>query len=290
MYSRNLERESDLGDGWKFGVRHENMNSGGGESVQMQPQAIFGFSLLQGLRGNPMEDFHVAEFRNIDGEEIGLFGIIDSHGGPCVGKYVQQHLFDNILNEGGVRLDPAGATRDGYLLTDRNILEGSHAGGCSAVTAMLVDHGSRLIVANVGDARAVLAKNGIAVQLSVDHDPGSPTERASVERRGGMVTQIPGDHWRVDGLVSVARAFGDKSLKEHMTARPDLADLVVDLSCEFLILGSNGLWTVFTNQEVVDIVHKTKDPMNAAQELVCEARNRYSEDDISCAVIQFKEL
>lgn len=99
-----------------------------------------------------------------------------------------------------------------------------------------------------------------------------------------------GDHWRVDGLVSVARAFGDKTLKEHMTARPDLADLVVDLSCEFLILGSNGLWTVFTNQEVVDIVHKTKDPMNAAQELVCEARNRYSEDDISCAVIQFKEL
>lgn len=70
MYSRNLERESDLGDGWKFGVRHENMNSGGGESVQMQPQAIFGFSLLQGLRGNPMEDFHVAEFRNIDGEEV----------------------------------------------------------------------------------------------------------------------------------------------------------------------------------------------------------------------------
>lgn len=125
--------------------------------------------------------------------QIGLFGIIDSHGGPAVGKHVQHHLFDNILTEGGVHLDPAGATRDGYLLTDRNVLEGSLEGGCSAVTAMLVDHGSRLIVANVGDARAILAKNGRAVQLSVDHDPGSPTERASVERRGGMVTQIPGN-------------------------------------------------------------------------------------------------
>lgn len=99
-----------------------------------------------------------------------------------------------------------------------------------------------------------------------------------------------GDYWRVDGLVSVARAFGDKGLKEHMSCRPDLADVVVDLSCEFLILASNGLWTVFTNQEVVDIVHKTKDPRVAAQELVAEARNRDSEDDISCLVVQFREL
>lgn len=94
----------------------------------------------------------------------------------------------------------------------------------------------------------------------------------------------------MDGLVSVARAFGDKFLKEHMSARPDLADVVVDLSCEFLILGSNGLWAVFTNQEVIDIVHKTKDPKRAAQELVSEARNRDSEDDISCLVVQFREL
>lgn len=33
VYLRNLEWESDLGDGWKFGVRYENMNLGGGESV-----------------------------------------------------------------------------------------------------------------------------------------------------------------------------------------------------------------------------------------------------------------
>lgn len=146
--------------------------------------------------------------------QIGLFGIIDSHDGPIVGEHVQHHLFDNILNEGGVRSDPAGATRDGYLLTDRNILEAALDGGCSAVTAMLVEHGSRLIVANVGDARAVLAKNGSAVQLSVDHDPGSPTERASVERKGGIVTQIPGrilsqfhfftGHWLLDCIVTSA--------------------------------------------------------------------------------------
>lgn len=66
VHSGNVESDG----GGKLGVRVENMNSGDGESGQMQPQAIFGFSLLQSLRGNPMEDFHVAEFREIDGEEV----------------------------------------------------------------------------------------------------------------------------------------------------------------------------------------------------------------------------
>lgn len=72
VYSRNMEQENDMGDGGKYGARHDNMNLGGGESGQMQPQAIYGFSLLQGLRGNPMEDFHIAEFRDIDGEEVSI--------------------------------------------------------------------------------------------------------------------------------------------------------------------------------------------------------------------------
>lgn len=43
---------------------------GGGQSQEMQPQVVFGFCLLQGLRDNPMEDLHVAEIRDIDGEEV----------------------------------------------------------------------------------------------------------------------------------------------------------------------------------------------------------------------------
>lgn len=97
------------------------------------------------------------------------------------------------MNEGGVWSDPTGATRDAYLLTDRNILNtDTMKGGSTAVTAMVCGNGSRLIVANLGDSRAVLCKDGKAVQLSVDHDPGRPSERASVEARGGHVTHLPG--------------------------------------------------------------------------------------------------
>jgi serine/threonine protein phosphatase PrpC len=94
----------------------------------------------------------------------------------------------------------------------------------------------------------------------------------------------------VDGQLVLARSFGDKGQKEHMSAKPDVSDLVIDLSCDFLVLGSNGLFSMFDNQEIVDRVKGSDDPVKAAHNLVLEARQRLGEDDISCIVIMFQEL
>lgn len=59
------------------------------------------------------------------------------------------------------------------------------------MTAILIDK-RRLLVANVGDSRAVLSKDGVAVQLSIDHEPGNPTEKGNIENRGGFVSNMPG--------------------------------------------------------------------------------------------------
>lgn len=42
------------------------------------------------------------------------------------------------------------------------------------------------------------------------------------------------------------------------------------------------------NQEAVDIAKKVKDPQKAAKQLLTEALNRDSKDDISCIVVRFK--
>lgn len=62
-------------------------------------------------------------------------------------------------------------------------------GGSTAVTAILIDC-KKLVVANVGDSRAVICNNGTAKQLSVDHEPS--VERGSIEERGGFVSNFPG--------------------------------------------------------------------------------------------------
>jgi len=53
--------------------------------------------------------------------------------------------------------------------------------------------------------------------------------------------------WRVGGVLAVSRAFGDKLLKQYVVADPEIKEEVVDSSLEFLILASDGLWDVVTN-------------------------------------------
>lgn len=103
----------------------------------------------------------------------------------------------------------------------------------------------------------------------------------------GPVLFCVGDVPRVDGQLAVARAFGDKSLKVHLSSVPDIKVEVVDETTEYLILASDGLWKVMNNQEAVDLVKKVKDPMAAAKQLAQEAANRKSKDDISCIVVRF---
>lgn len=53
-----------------------------------------------------------------------------------------------------------------------------------------------------------------------------------------------GDVARVDGQLAVSRAFGDKSLKKHLSSDPYVTVEMIDDGAEFLILASDGLWKV----------------------------------------------
>ena len=42
----------------------------------------------------------------------------------------------------------------------------------------------------------------------------------------------------------MARAFGDKSLKKHLSSEPDISVEFIENDTEFVILASDGLWKV----------------------------------------------
>jgi len=97
------------------------------------------------------------------------------------------------------------ATRRAYHSTDKDILAKAFElgkGGSTAVTAMLINS-QTLIVANVGDSRAVISKKGVAEQLSVDHEPNR--EREIIESKGGFVSNIPGSLRLNDSSFSLSR-------------------------------------------------------------------------------------
>ncbi|XP_024529219.1 probable protein phosphatase 2C 58 isoform X8 [Selaginella moellendorffii] len=259
---------------------NSSRETGKGESFHV----MHGFSKIKGKARHPMEDVLVSLYKEFKGHKLGLFAVYDGHLGRDVADYLEENLFDTILDEPDLFCNPKTALENAYHSTDAVILQMSHPGGSTAVTAIVVDN-KRLLVANVGDSRAVLCEAGEAKQLSVDHEPSA--ERQLVESRGGHVTHFPGDVARVDGQLAVARAFGDKSLKQHLSAEPHVCEVILSERSEFMILGSDGLWKVIENQVAVDLIRGIKDPEEAAKCLTSTAVQKKSRDDISCIVVRF---
>ncbi|TXG66870.1 hypothetical protein EZV62_008145 [Acer yangbiense] len=262
-------------------------DSGKGKSKR-DKHITHGYHLVKGKAGHPMEDYVVAQFKQVGENELGLFAIFDGHLSHEIPDYLRSHLFENILNEPDFWTEPEHAIKKGYRITDTDILEKTldlGRGGSTAVTAILINC-QKLLVANIGDSRAVVCKNGVAKQLSVDHEPSM--EKETIESKGGFVSNFPGDVPRVDGQLAVARAFGDKSLKIHLSSEPHVEVEMIDDDTEFIILASDGLWKVMTNQEAVDAIKNIKDARSAAKHLTEEALVRQSTDDISCVVVRFQ--
>ncbi|KAL0545837.1 hypothetical protein IC582_015733 [Cucumis melo] len=270
----------------KVGLCSSDPDSGKGKS-KMSKHVTHGFHLVEGKSNHAMEDYFVAEFKQVDHHELGLFAIFDGHLSNSIPDYLRSHLFSNIINEPDFWTDPKNAVRKAYEQTDAYILEKavdfSH-GGSTAVTAILIDC-KTLVVGNVGDSRAVICIKGKGKQLSIDHEPS--VERKSIEDRGGFVSNFPGDVPRVDGQLAVARAFGDRSLKKHLSSEPYVVEETVDDDTEFVILASDGLWKVMSNEEAVESIMHIKDAHAAAKHLTEEALKRKSKDDISCIVVRF---
>jgi serine/threonine protein phosphatase PrpC len=79
--------------------------------------------------------------------------------------------------------------------------------GCTA-NVILFEDMKKLWVANAGDSRCVLAREGAAVALSVDHKPENEEEKARIEKAGSVIQE-----GRVDGNLNLSRAIGDMRYK-----------------------------------------------------------------------------
>lgn len=77
------------------------------------------------------------------------------------------------------------------------------ASGCTAVVALLV--GREVIVANAGDSRCIICRNGKPVEMSFDHKPEDDIEFERIKKAGGRVS-LDG---RVNGGLNLSRAIGD---------------------------------------------------------------------------------
>jgi protein phosphatase PTC6 len=129
---------------------------------------------------------------------------------------------------------------------------------------------STLVTAHLGDTRALLCRtsDGLAVPLTTNHHPSSPSEVARLRR---YATAFVSDSFGEErfGVLANTRAFGDVRQKRlGVSAEPEITvRQVAPGEYSFLVLVSDGVSGVLGDQEIADIVKECRTPGEAAREL-----------------------
>lgn len=236
-------------------------------------------------------------------EPSSFYAVFDGHGGRDAAVYMKDNAMKIFFEDADLpetadideNLLQALETchRRSYLQADRALAEEASVDsycGTTALTALVL--GTNLLIANVGDCRAVLCRKGDAVQLSQDHRPCFQVERKRVEDLGGTV-----EYGYLNGDLAVTRALGDWYMKlplgsaSPLTAEPEFQLTLLTEDDEFLIIACDGIWDAISNQEAVSIVGRElmyhNDPEQCARELVNQALMRDSADNVTAIVVCF---
>jgi serine/threonine protein phosphatase PrpC len=233
-----------------------------------------------------------------------VFAIFDGHGGSHVAQYcalhLVQHLEQALAWEASARdalKRTFGALEMGAI---RDLPEGIIA-TCGTTALVVVQIGRETTVAHCGDSRAVLSRAPHTV--TVDHKPQRVDERARIEAEGGFVMYMPRQNYYLTmGTLAMSRAIGDIDLHPWVSSEPEITEINADHDNDFLLLASDGLWDVMTNEDAVSCVEtclaeKTENDYktdrasqfaSALRVLVGSAYTAGSRDNISAIIIDMQ--
>ncbi|XP_027339030.1 probable protein phosphatase 2C 73 [Abrus precatorius] len=266
-------------------------------------------------------------------EDIIFCGIFDGHGawGHLVAKRVRKLLPASLLCNWQENLAATSLDLDFKMEADRNlqrydIWKQSYIKACASIDQDLKQHteinsfqsgttaltiikqGEHLIIGNVGDCRAVLATtlgDGTltTLQLTTDMKPNLPKEAERIMQCKGQVFCMgdePGVYrvWMPNGKspgLAISRAFGDYCLKDFgLISVPDVTQRKLTTRDQFVILATDGVWDVISNEEAVKIVGSAPHKEKAAERLVNYATHEWKRkrrgiaiDDISVICLFF---
>lgn len=173
---------------------------------------------------------------------LAFFAVYDGHGGAHCARYAAATLHEHLLASPALAAgDVRGALADAFRNTEAGFLKLAHAqrlsSGTTALAAVLAlpagnaaagsggagaGANGELTVAHVGDSRGVLCRGGRAVALTADHKPEDTLERERIEAAGGFVTER-GYCMRVQGVLAMSRALGNRLLKPFVSAVPTVS-------------------------------------------------------------------
>lgn len=235
-----------------------------------------------------MEDTYCAEDNFAGDSTCGVFGVFDGHGGKTVSEYIKDRVPEELKKNIMINqpTDLTQTLEDVFLKVDGELrlMDSENTGSTAVLSVIRMESGHRIVYfANCGDTRAVISRNGVSERMTVDHKCNDPMEVERIKSEGGVVIDE-----RVGGTLAVARAFGDYSLKnEGVTASPYVRKHFLRPFDKYLIIATDGVWDVLSDQQAVDLCKDEMTSQEMAKTIVQNAMELGSRDNICVLVLKF---
>jgi serine/threonine protein phosphatase PrpC len=199
-----------------------------------------------------MEDTYTCNDNFAGDVTCGMFGVFDGHGGITVSEYLRdrfpEELRDRIVNENPT--DLVNIIEETFEKLDKEIkiIDSEQCGSTACIGIIRIESGHKVLyIANVGDTRALLSRNGVEERLSIDHRLSDKNEYNRVTKSGGIVLND-----RVGGTLILTRAFGDYALKDAgVIVAPSIRKHFIRPFDRFVVIASDGVYDTLTDQEVI---------------------------------------
>ena len=279
------------------------------------------------------QDAYICETNVNNIKEFNMFGVLDGHGpqGHFVSELASHLIPTQIMNQPEIKLNTDieiiynnlkdndfDIIKQAFIYAnDKLEIDNFDVNESGTTCVLIIQIGTHLICANVGDSRAIIAfdeenDNDLnflrTLPLSIDYKPEIPEEKARILMAGGVVDKIkdntglgvgpyrvfaPGKDY--PGLA-MSRSIGDLIGKKlGVIAEPGISEYIIDKNTKFVILCSDGVWEFLDNEMVKNVgkqFYLNSNAKELCQELISRSviewkTNDEITDDITAVVAFF---
>ena len=226
-----------------------------------------------------------------------IFEIFDGHGGDEMSSYLQANLAkiykqNLLLNKGNIILSLKNAFHDADdEMREQLNIEGLGSTGTLVHIVKGLGPSLEVYSANVGDSRVSLISPEHIIRLSCDHRTTDEKEKKRILEAG---MEIIDD--RICGTLMLTRIFGNYEYKDEnekdnntgLICEPFISKINIDLNIEnqFLILASDGIWDILTEEDIQNIIKKYQDTQKICSVIIKKCLENEAWDNMSVFAVK----
>jgi serine/threonine protein phosphatase PrpC len=237
----------------------------------------------------------------VSGKNISYFAIFDGFSGTFVASYLRDNLHKEIFKHPDFEENTAKAIQEGFFKVQSDLLSQykskvQKTGACALVCLIV---GKFIYIANLGNCRCFLSSlKGFEKDLvTEDHLTRNVEENERILRENGEIVEFQEVLRVKPAMLNVTRCFGCEIAEgSGVIAIPDIKVSKITKKMDFLLLASDGIWSVLSKQEIINSLWTSLDKLRGSledrvswsvKELMKKALVEGSSDNLSVILIGF---